>query len=465
MKKWKRWHTTGKIIGKGGQGRVYLVVDKQGEFSGDFALKELNNRTAKAKKRFKSEVEAILKLKEHENIIKIVDKTAFESKDPFYVMELADSNLMEQVMERSIDLNLKINYFFQMCEGVKMIHQNHIIHRDLKPQNVLIKDGIAKISDFGVCLIAENNTRLTNIREVVGPRLYMAPELEDGGKIEVDHRADIYSLGKILYFMLSDGKIFSREKYKNYEYDLSNLFKDNRYKIFNVFFEKTINESKSARYSEIQEMIDEFKEICSEFLSHPKATLKNKLQKIDETVVHNFDLLGRLNEAEFEEFLKIVKEKNLSINEEFLNFSIRKSDGEISDALLKVIELNLYKLRNSLKKILIDKFIRGEINFYSPELNGTLEKHIRKKAIESNDSEVINGVFKKIPLLHLIDFEEAKLLVGKISLLTEENQGILILGLSTSIDRNIRDLISKLEIKDDSIKFALKILQEVQENR
>src|SRR5438477_546174 len=98
---------------------------------------------------------------------------------------------------------LKVNTGAPPREGgqgraLEHIHAAGIIHRDLKPDNILLTGAEAKVADFGICLLVEE-PRLTATSEAVGPRLYMAPELEDGRNLAVDARADIYSLAKILY--------------------------------------------------------------------------------------------------------------------------------------------------------------------------------------------------------------------------------------------------------------------------
>jgi serine/threonine protein kinase len=82
------------------------------------------------------------------------------------------------------------------------------------------------VGDFGLCLLADQEERLTEVNEPVGARWCMAPELEDGINLDVGKDADVYSLGKILYWLLSGGKIFSREKHRTSQYNLTRDRKD-----------------------------------------------------------------------------------------------------------------------------------------------------------------------------------------------------------------------------------------------
>ena len=109
----------------------------------------------------------------------------------------------EIVNEKPLPLAERVGYAIDICDGMAVAHQQGIIHRDLKPANVLINDdGLLKIVDFGVAAAQqEGDTQLTKTGYVIGSPKYMAPEQILGKK--VDERADIYSLGVILYEMLT----------------------------------------------------------------------------------------------------------------------------------------------------------------------------------------------------------------------------------------------------------------------
>jgi serine/threonine protein kinase len=107
----------------------------------------------------------------------------------------------------------------QLASGLAASHAKGVIHRDVKPENILFT-GVGHevwLSDFGICLLREQ-TRSTDAGEVVGPRAFLAPELEDGGKLDVTPAADVYSLGKVLYYMISGGVILPRERLHEQQY-------------------------------------------------------------------------------------------------------------------------------------------------------------------------------------------------------------------------------------------------------
>jgi serine/threonine protein kinase len=118
-----------------------------------------------------------------------------------------------------------LEIFRQICAAVAHAH-NHVprvVHRDIKPENVFLReDGTAVLGDFGLCFIDDEGARVTMTDEVAGSRFYCAPELRDGRLKEgvPVTAADVYSLGKVLYWMLSGGRIFDREEHRTDEYRL-----------------------------------------------------------------------------------------------------------------------------------------------------------------------------------------------------------------------------------------------------
>lgn len=273
----KKWETTwvrqkNHPLCEGGQGRIYSVTKKNDIDSKLYILKEWKNE--KRAKRFENEIDLIKKLPQHKNVISIIDfNYDQEHKCSYYVMDRADYNLEEYLNEKPISTYNILNIFLEILSGVQHIHKHNIIHRDIKPQNILMFGDVPMISDFGLSLFLLSDTRLTSTQEAIGPRYYMAPELEDG-KYDANNRADIYSLGKLLYYMLSKGKIFSREKYWMPQYDLSIIYKDQRYKIFNGIFECSIT-ALNKRYNTVDQMLQAMDAIIFSFNKHP-LTLADK---------------------------------------------------------------------------------------------------------------------------------------------------------------------------------------------
>jgi eukaryotic-like serine/threonine-protein kinase len=190
-------------IGKGAFGTVLLmedtVVDER------LILKFLNPNVSQDEemmKRFVHELRYSRKITHH-NVIRIYDFLLIRGNYAISMEYFPSHTLGNEVNEKPLPLAKAVRYATDICTGMAVAHQQGIIHRDLKPANVLIDEtGLVKIVDFGVAAAQlEGDTQLTKTGYVIGSPKYMAPEQILGKK--VDERADIYSLGVILYEMLT----------------------------------------------------------------------------------------------------------------------------------------------------------------------------------------------------------------------------------------------------------------------
>ncbi|HUF74232.1 MAG TPA: HEAT repeat domain-containing protein [Gammaproteobacteria bacterium] len=198
-------------IGKGAFGTVVLVEDTV--VDDRLILKFLNPNVASDEemmKRFVHELRYSRKIT-HKNVIRIYD-FLYISGGYAISMEYFPSHTLgtEIANEKPMNTKKAVGYAIDICTGMQIAHQQGIIHRDLKPANILIDDsGLLKIVDFGVAAAAKSgDTQLTKTGYVIGSPKYMAPEQILGKK--VDERADIYSLGVILYEMLAGQPPYSR---------------------------------------------------------------------------------------------------------------------------------------------------------------------------------------------------------------------------------------------------------------
>lgn len=242
-----------EALPEGGQGWLYLVQRSEGSDADLYVLKRLKNKNRLA--RFEKEVVALQKLS-HPGILKIVD-ASISGDDPFYVAEYCRRGDLTKLDLSKKPLLEKLFLYRGICEAIAAAHQAKVIHRDLKPQNVLIRsDGSVAVGDFGLCLdLSSGDERNTSSLEAVGPRNYMAPELEDGRLNDPEPSSDCYSLGKLLYFVLS-GRSFSREKHRESPYDLrSHDCEQGMYFVYEVL-DKTIQVEPSARFRNGQELLE-----------------------------------------------------------------------------------------------------------------------------------------------------------------------------------------------------------------
>ncbi len=191
-----------KELGKGGMGRVYLVLDK--EIHERIALKILNPEIAADEntvERFRNELKFSRKIA-HRNVCRIFDLGEREGFK-YITMEFVPGKSLQDMIERLGKLSVKktLSFITQVCEGLAEAHKLDVVHRDLKPQNMLIDaDGNVRIMDFGIARSLKRKG-LTERGMLIGTPEYMSPEQLESP--DVDKRSDIYSIGVILYKMLT----------------------------------------------------------------------------------------------------------------------------------------------------------------------------------------------------------------------------------------------------------------------
>ena len=192
-------------IGEGGMGTVYKAkCHLLNRFVAVKILKTELSNDEEFLRRFKREATSIAKLS-HQNIVGVLD-VGEENNINFIVMEYINGKTLKQVIKDDGRLSSKktINIVLQIAKALECAHKNNIIHRDIKPDNIMIKeDHTVKVMDFGIAKVADSRT-VTNSNKVMGSVRYFSPEQAKG--VYVDCRTDIYSLGIVMYEMVT-GKV------------------------------------------------------------------------------------------------------------------------------------------------------------------------------------------------------------------------------------------------------------------
>jgi tetratricopeptide (TPR) repeat protein/serine/threonine protein kinase len=236
-------------IGEGGFGIVFMAEQQQ-PIRRKVAIKVIKPGmdTRQVIARFEAERQA-LALMDHPNIAKVLEAGTTESNwhtpctvagdatksvpatsagRPYFVMELVKGiPITEYCDQNQLSLRERLELFIHVCQAVQHAHQKGIIHRDIKPTNVLVtfQDGVplVKVIDFGIAKAMgqqlTDKTLFTNFAQLIGTPLYMSPEQAALSKIDVDTRSDIYSLGVLLYELLTSTTPFDKERFKEASYD------------------------------------------------------------------------------------------------------------------------------------------------------------------------------------------------------------------------------------------------------
>lgn len=215
-------------VGEGGMGVVF-VAEQERPVRRKVALKVIKPGmdTKEVVARFEAERQA-LALMDHPNIAKVLDAGSTESGRPYFVMELVRGiPITEYCDQNNLPIRERLELFIEVCQAVQHAHQKGIIHRDVKPSNVLVTlhDGkpVPKVIDFGVAKAISQRlterTIYTQLRQTVGKPLYMSPEQAELSGLDIDTRTDVYSLGVLLYEMLTGTTPFERQLFEKAAYD------------------------------------------------------------------------------------------------------------------------------------------------------------------------------------------------------------------------------------------------------
>ena len=223
------------LIGIGGMGKVYEAISMTNPNAERFAVKiaKSSKKSAKVIARFKLE-SSVLKQLDHPNIVKFLSDGAFPSGQSFIAMNLIDGpNIVDYARQQNLSVAEKVSLFTKLCDAVQYCHTKGMIHRDIKPANVLVEKSTAEpiLLDFGVVKIGQpqlasssefgggSSHDSSTDGQLVGTIQYMSPEQAQRDDSAIDPRTDVYSLGVLLYEMLTGRPPISREELKDHSLD------------------------------------------------------------------------------------------------------------------------------------------------------------------------------------------------------------------------------------------------------
>ena len=198
-------------IGEGGFGVVFMAEQDQ-PVRRRVALKiiKLGMDTRQVVARFEAERQA-LAVMDHPHVAKVLDGGATDSGRPYFVMELVKGvPITEYCDQNHFSIRQRLELFTQVCQALQHAHQKGLIHRDIKPSNVLVSTqddrAVAKVIDFGIAKATQarltEKTLFTEYQQLIGTPQYMSPE-QAGGSLDIDTRSDVFSLGVLLYELLT----------------------------------------------------------------------------------------------------------------------------------------------------------------------------------------------------------------------------------------------------------------------
>jgi serine/threonine protein kinase len=257
-------------LGKGAMGVVYLAYDPVLER--EVALKVMASTIVsdkELKERFEREAKAVARL-QHPNIVTVYDLGYDQEGSPFIAMELLKGSDLESIMRSKQPAFIeKLEVIMQVCRGLAHAHSNGIVHRDIKPANIFVTEGRdVKIMDFGVARWMQSSQTQTGA--ILGTADYMSPEQIRGHK--VDGRSDIFSVGVILYRLLTKKKPFKGENIQSVFFKILNsdapelsLPDGSKIPELQAIVDRAMAKDTEERYTTAEEMADEINQFIHKY--------------------------------------------------------------------------------------------------------------------------------------------------------------------------------------------------------
>lgn len=338
-------------IGIGGMANVYCAKDLKLDRKVTFKVLKEEFIDDDFIKRFSTEAQAVAKLS-HPNIANVYD-VGNQDDIHYIVMEYVDGYTLKELIKNKVPFSDEeaIGIAIQISEALENAHSNNIIHKDIKPQNILVtKDGVVKVTDFG---IARTITSTTITTDTMGSVHYFSPEQARGGY--VDNRSDIYSLGIVLYEMITgrlpfDGETTVELAMKHISSDIPDikLFNDEASDSIINIIHKCTNKNTNDRYLSALELTKDLKKSLTDKTGN-FINFNSKFNANNDTIT--------INKDEIEEINRLNNSKNS--NKFSKNVNNKKYKGDYDNYMKK--KVTLYAILTSL----IIMFVVSALTFYS----------------------------------------------------------------------------------------------------
>ncbi len=269
-------------IAEGGMGRIYEVYDPKEKKS--FALKTILDTRKKLIERFLKEARAMQRLS-HPNIIKVYDLGA--SPQAYFTMDLVEGlSLYSLLKQKKLPLSYGVYISYVIALALQHTHEKGVLHRDIKPENVMVDcKGHIFLMDYGLAKLEDSNTRLTNTTAILGTPAYMSPEQAQGHNNQVDYQSDIYSLGTVLYRLITGEVPFDGDTTVGI---IMNIIKQKAppprqinpkipVDLENICL-KAIAKNKEKRYFKVADLIDHLEKVFQKMFGQTISSQKNRIE-------------------------------------------------------------------------------------------------------------------------------------------------------------------------------------------
>jgi serine/threonine-protein kinase len=402
-----------KKLGQGGMGEVYQAKDTI--LDRIVAIKVVYSSLLKKQEflqRFLREAKITASL-DHQNIVKVFD-LLIDNNNYYLIMEFIDGTSLRNYLENRNEINIlnELDLFLQILDGVEYAHNKNIVHRDLKPENIMLtKDRIIKITDFGLAFALGSHS-LTNPGVLMGTLGYLSPEQAQG--IDVDFLTDIYSLGVILYELLTNNlpiidtnaaamiyKILHEKPIPPSKYN-PNIDKE----LENIIL-KAIEKNKTKRYKNISEFKNTIIDYINKIIDNQNQISVVENESIKENNVNSqnlntpfLDKESLINQTlssildDIVSYKKDIKDLNIKNKSEVLEEKIK----EVEDKL--VINQDIYNLQSTKEQIVSqEKDTKKNINIPFLNIAKNLEQVDNSLNINKIQDKTISITLKEIEVL------------------------------------------------------------------